>query len=134
MWNGMLGPNAIQDFARRLTFAGPQFIQAALETADGVQLVLERGGILDDQFRPAIDGQYRRTIGGLKPLEMGLGVALKVRQRADVLQSNHNMEFTVLKVLCNFELICLECKGEAYATLTSRCDRGFSHSLAEDEG
>jgi hypothetical protein len=30
---------------------------------------------------------------------MRFGIALKIRQRADVLQGNHNIQFTVLTVL-----------------------------------
>jgi len=106
----MFSPEAIENFACRFAFARLQFIEAALDAADGVQHVLERGGVLHNQFRPAIDGQNRRAAGGFEPLEMRLGVALKIRQRADILQGDHNMKFTALTMPCNFAVIGLESK------------------------
>ena len=95
----MLRADAVQNHASRLALARLHFIQSALDAADGVQRVLVGGGVLHNQFRPAVHGEHHRSAGAFEPLEVRLGVALKIRQRPDVLQGNHNIQFTVLTML-----------------------------------
>ena len=95
----MLGADFIECLAERFAGAFLHRIQPALDAANGVQRLLVGGGVLHDQFRPAVHGEHHRSAGAFEPLEVRLGVALKIRQRPDVLQGNHNIQFTVLTML-----------------------------------
>ena len=97
--NLMFGANFIKGLAERLARAGLHFIQPALDAANRVERVFKRGGVLHNQLRPAVDRQHDRTPAALEPAQMRLGVALKIRQRPDILQGNHDIEFNVLSML-----------------------------------
>ena len=87
----MPGPNLLHDLACRFTLACSRFIQTALDAANGGQSFFIGGGILDDQFSPAIDREDFRPAGVFKPPQMRFGIALKISKRSDVGQGNHNI-------------------------------------------
>lgn len=66
-------------------------VEPALNSADCVERLLERAGVLHDQFGSAVHGEDCRPAGGFEALQMGLGVALKVRQGVNVVHRNHSV-------------------------------------------
>src|SRR6185312_5024574 len=88
--NLVSGADFIESFAEWLACTLFHFIQAPLDAANGVEHVLIGGGILNNQFRLAVDGEHFRTSGAFEAAQVRLGVALKIRQRTDVFHGDHS--------------------------------------------
>ena len=74
-------------------------VQTALDAANRVERFLVGGGVLHNQFRLAVDSEDFRPPAAFEAAQMRPRVALKIRQRADVFDSNNNIEFNVLTML-----------------------------------
>jgi len=95
----MPNPEALQHLAGRLALAGFHLFYSALNSANRVYRFLKSLRVLNDQFCFAVDGENFWTSSLFKTAQMGARIPLEICQRADVLQVDHNIQFTVLTMI-----------------------------------